>query len=167
MEHILAHPVVLLQVFIHAVAVVRVFGVLAEGGTPKVQVAQAAAGGVALPGVGTHEVAQHGHVVAVERSADGQRVVLGIVALQVSYLAVLLHGRESELVGHLPHGGGGDMGHLAVVGIAHDVLGVVAPCRLVGIDAGSRHVDAQPVVLVKLVAAAQRGGCLASHDDGV
>ena len=145
-------------------------GVLAEGGLPEVQVAQTAIGGVAVVGIGSGQVAQHGHVVAVERTDDGQRVILGVVvALQIANLAVLLHGRQTQFAGQLTCFGGADAFHFptVIVGIAHNILGILAPRRLVGFDTGGRHVDAQSVVLFEVSGASQLGGCLAAHDDGV
>ena len=65
-------------------------GVLLEVGIPQVEVAQLSVGDVAVVGVGTHHVAQHTHVVAIQRTNHGQRVILGIRALDVVYLAALL-----------------------------------------------------------------------------
>ena len=98
LEQVGGHDIVLLNLLVEPVAIVAVFIIFLDICVPQVKVFQSSVCPVAVVGVGTCHVADDGEVSAVQRTADGQRVVLGVGTLDVAHLVLLLHQRQTEAV---------------------------------------------------------------------
>ena len=126
--------------------------ILLDAGVQQVQVAQLAVGGVTtviIIRVAACQITDDSQVDVVQRPADGQRVVLRVVAVQVSRLVagddtrVAPLDAETEFVSQCTGLGEFD-GLLGVVLVnAHDVVGVCGPSLLVGVHLGGRHIYLQ------------------------
>ena len=152
LEQVGGHDIVLLDFLVEPVAVVAVVSIFLDICIPQVQIFQLSVCPVAVVGVGTSHVADDGEVSAVKRTADGQRVVLGIGSLDVAHLVLLLHQRQTEAVGKLTHSGDGH--YLLYIGnTLYDIVGILAPCCFVVGSLASRYVYLQTVVLVECAGA--------------
>ena len=139
--------------------------VLLQVGVPQVQVFQASVCPVAVVRVGTCHVADDGEVLTIQRTADGQRVILRIGPLDVAYFAALLHHCQTELVGQLTCLGDGHY-LIYIRNTLYDIVGIFAPRRLVVGHLACGYIDLQAIVLVER-AGADGGGHVAQDADAV
>ena len=165
LEQVGGHEIVLLDFLVDEVAVVAVVSIFLDVCIPQVKVFQSSVRPVAVVGIGTCHMTDDSKVSAVKRTADGQRVVLGIRSLYVTYLVVLLHQRQTETVGKLTHGGDGHY-LLYIRYTIYDIVGILAPCCFVVGSLSSRYVDLQTVVLMER-ACTQGGRLVAQYADGI
>ena len=93
-EHVFAHPVGLLQVFIHTKFIIGVLCVLHEVGTREVHVGQLSVRRIAVPGVGTHHDAEHAHVDAVHRAVHLQFLVLPVGTTEIAHSTAIHDGGQ-------------------------------------------------------------------------
>ena len=165
LEQIRGHEIVLLDFLVEPVAVVAVVSIFLDICIPQVQIFQLSVCPVAVVRVGTCHMTDDSKVSAVQRTADGQRVVLGIRSLDVAHLVLLLHQRQTEAVGKLTHSGDGH--YLLYIGnTLYDIVGILAPGSLVVGSLASRYVYLQTVVLMER-ACTQGGRLVAQYADGI
>ena len=165
LEQVGGHEIVLLDFLVDEVAVVAVVSIFLDVCIPQVKVFQSSVRPVTVVGIGTCHMTDDSKVSAVKRTADGQRVVLGIGALNVAYLVLLLHQRQTEAVGKLTHSG--DSHYLVDSrNTIYDIVGILAPGSLVVGSLAGRHVYLQTVVLVEC-ARADGGRLVSQYADGV
>ena len=98
LEQVGGHDIVLLNLLVEPVAVVAVVSIFLDVCIPQVKVFQSSVRPVAVVGIGTCHMTDDSKVSAVKRTADGQRVVLGVRTLNVAHLVLLLHQRQTEAV---------------------------------------------------------------------
>ena len=123
-----------------------------------------------MVGVGTREVADDGQVEVVQRAADGQRVILRVVAVDVEGFVAGNDARvapfhtQTQFVGQSAWFGEVDYFVHAVAVVTDDIFSIFAPSLLISVNLAGWYVNLHAVVLGEGTAAQRSWSCATHHD---